>query len=114
VELIVGGKRDPRFGPLVLVGLGGVLAEVLDDVAVALAPVAEAEAEWLVRSLHGAAVLAGVRGRPAVDIAAAARAVAALSRAFAACPALEELDVNPLLVLPDGAVALDARTVLAG
>jgi acyl-CoA synthetase (NDP forming) len=114
VELIVGGKRDPRFGPLVLVGLGGVLAEVLGDVAVALAPVSEAEAERLVRSLHGAALLAGARGRPAVDIAAAARAVAALSRAFAACPALAELDVNPLLVLPAGVLALDARTVLAG
>jgi hypothetical protein len=113
VELIVGARRDPRFGPLVLVGLGGVFAEILDDVAVALAPTTAAEAESLIRSLRGAPLLAGARGRPPLDVAAAAEAVAALSRAVAACPAVEELDVNPLLILPQGCLALDAR-ILAG
>ncbi len=112
VELIVGTKCDPRFGPLLLVGLGGVLAEVMDDVVVALAPVDEREAERLLRSLRGAALLAGVRGRLPLDVAAAARAVTALSRAVAACPDVAELDVNPLLVLRDGVLALDARIVL--
>lgn len=112
VELIVGAKRDPRFGAIVLVGLGGVYAEILDDVAVALAPIDENEAERLVRSLRGAPLLEGARGRPSLDIAAAAHAVAAVSRAAAACAAVAELDVNPLLVLPSGAVALDARVVL--
>ena len=112
VELIVGAKRDPRFGAVVLVGLGGVYAEILDDVAVALAPIGEDEAARLLRSLRGAPLLAGVRGRSPLDISAAARAVAALSRAAAACPAVAELEVNPLLVLPDGAVGLDARVVL--
>jgi acyl-CoA synthetase (NDP forming) len=96
----------------VLVGLGGVFAEVLDVVAVALAPVDEHEAERLLRSLRGAPLLQGVRGRRPLDVAAAALAVAALSRAVAACPAVAELDVNPLLVLQDGVVALDARVVL--
>jgi len=112
VELIVGAKRDPRFGAIVLVGLGGVYAEILDDVAVALAPIDESEAERLVGSLRGAPLLEGARGRPTLDVAAAADAVAAVSRAAAACAAVAELDVNPLLVLPSGAVALDARVVL--
>jgi hypothetical protein len=113
VELIAGIRRDPRFGPLVLVGLGGIYAEILDDVAVALAPVAVEEAERLLGSLRGAPLLEGARGRPALDVAAAAAAVAALSRAAAACPAVAELDVNPLLVLPDGCLALDARVMVA-
>jgi hypothetical protein len=112
VELIVGAKRDARFGPIVLVGLGGVYAEILDDVAVALAPIDERRAERLLRSLRGWPLLDGARGRPSLDIPAAAAAVAAVSRAAAACAAVAELDVNPLLVLPSGAVALDARVVL--
>ncbi len=113
VELIVGAERDPRFGPLILVGLGGVFAEVMDDVAVALAPVDEQEAERMLRALRGVTLLEGVRGRPPLDVAAAARAVAALSRAVAACREVAELDVNPLLVLQDGVLALDARIVLS-
>jgi acetate---CoA ligase (ADP-forming) len=112
VELIVGAKRDPRFGAIVLVGLGGVYAEILDDVAVALAPVDEGQAERLIRSLRGAPLLEGTRGRPPLDIPAAAAAVAAVSRAAAACAAVAELDVNPLLVLPQSAVALDARVLV--
>ena len=112
VELIAGAKRDPRFGAVVLVGLGGVYAEILDDVAVALAPIDEEQAEWLVRALRGAPLLAGARGRSPLDIAAAARAVAAVSRAAAACAAVTELEVNPLLVLPRGAIGLDARVLL--
>jgi len=113
IELIAGAKRDPRFGAVVLVGLGGVYAEILDDVAVALAPVDERTAERLIRSLRGAPLLAGARGRRAVDIAAAARAVAALSRAAAACPEILEIEVNPLLVSDSGTLGLDARIVLA-
>jgi len=113
VELIVGAKRDPRFGAVVLVGLGGVYAELLNDVAVALAPVGEHEAERLLRSLRGAPLLAGARGRRPLDVAAAARAVAAVSRVAAACPAVAELEVNPLLLLADRAVGLDARVLLS-
>ena len=96
-----------------LVGLGGVYAEILDDTAVALAPVGEDEAERMVRSLRGAPLLEGARGRKPLDVAAAARAVAAVSRAAAGCPALAELEVNPLLVLPNCAIGLDARVLLA-
>ncbi len=112
VELVVGATRDPRFGPVVLVGLGGILVETLRDTALALAPLDAAAAERLLRSLRAAGVLDGVRGRPAVDVAAAARAVVALGDAMAAHPEIAELEVNPLLVTPHGAVALDARVAL--
>jgi acyl-CoA synthetase (NDP forming) len=112
VEVIVGCRRDPRFGPLIVVGLGGLYAEVLRDVAVALAPAESDELEALIRSLRGASLLTGARGRPALDIAAVAGAAAALSRLAAAHPEIAEIEVNPLLALPDGAIGLDARVVL--
>jgi acyl-CoA synthetase (NDP forming) len=112
IELVIGATRDPRFGAVVLVGLGGILVETLRDTALALAPLNAVAAEQLLRSLRTAAVLDGVRGRPAVDVAAAARAVAALGDAMAEHPEIAELEVNPLLVTPRGALALDARIVL--
>lgn len=111
-ELLVGARRDPRFGPLVAVAAGGLYAETLRDVAVALAPVDEAIAEELIRSLSSVPLLTGARGRPPLDVAAAARAVAALSRFAAAHPEIAEVEVNPLLVRAHGAVGLDARIVL--
>ena len=113
VELIAGARRDPHFGPLVLVGAGGIHAELLKDTAVALAPVDAAGAAALLRSLRIAPLLLGARGRPPLDLAAAARAVAALSQLAAAHPELAELEANPLLVTPTGCVALDARIVPA-
>ncbi|MFI7241740.1 acetate--CoA ligase family protein [Streptomyces qinglanensis] len=113
VELIVGVNRDPRFGPVAMVGLGGILTETLHDVAFALAPVPPARAERLLRGLRTAGLLAGARGRPAVEVTAAAEAVARITEVAAAHPEIAELEVNPLLVRPDGALALDARAVLA-
>jgi acetate---CoA ligase (ADP-forming) len=112
-ELIVGCRRDTRFGPLVLVGLGGVYAEVLRDVAVTLAPAEPDEVEALILSLRGASLLTGVRGRPPADVASAARAAAALSRLAAEHPEIEEIEINPLLAMPEGTIGLDARVVLA-
>jgi acyl-CoA synthetase (NDP forming) len=115
-EMILGAKRDPVFGPVVLVGLGGVFAEVIGDVAVRPAPVDEAEAMAMLRSLKAVPVLDGARGRPKADLPAAARAIAALSRFAARHEAsIAEIDINPLLVRPagEGAVALDALIVPA-
>ncbi|MFE2550131.1 acetate--CoA ligase family protein [Streptomyces sp. NPDC059355] len=112
IELIVGVNRDPRFGPVALVGLGGVLTETLRDVAFALAPVPARRAGELLRGLRTAALLKGVRGRPAVDVAAAAAVIERVTTVAAAHPEIAELEVNPLLVRPDGALALDARAVL--
>ena len=91
--------------------MGGTATEVLGDVEVALGPVDEHEAERMLRRLRTAALLDEHRGRPALDVAAAARAVSAVSRFAAAHPEIAELEINPLLVTPSGAVALDARIV---
>jgi len=111
VELIVGCLRDPRFGPVVMVGLGGVFAEVLGDTAVALAPVSSDGARTLLTSLRGAPLLAGARGRAPVDLDVLADLVARVSAVAAAHPELAELEVNPVLATPSGALALDARAV---
>jgi acyl-CoA synthetase (NDP forming) len=112
IELIVGSRRDPRFGPVTLVGMGGLYAELLGDFGVALAPVDENDAERLIRSLRGAPLLTGARGRTPLDVPAAARMTAALSRVAAEHPELAELEINPLLVLREGAIGLDARIVV--
>jgi acyl-CoA synthetase (NDP forming) len=111
VELIIGVRRDPSFGPVVVVGMGGVYAEVLQDVAVALAPLTPVVAEELIRSLRGAPLLLGARGRPALDVAAAARAAVSLSQLAAERPDIAEMEINPLLIGRDGVLALDARIV---
>jgi acetate---CoA ligase (ADP-forming) len=112
-ELLVGARRDPRFGPIVVVAAGGIQAELARDTAVALAPINAGAAEALVRSLDAAPLLLGARGRPTLDVGAAARAVAALSSFAAAHPEIAEVEINPLLVGPEGVVGLDARVVLA-
>ena len=111
VELIVGARWDARFGPTVLVGLGGTATEVLGDVQVALGPVDPLEAERMLRRLRAAALFDEHRGRPALAVSSAARAVAAVSWFAAAHSEVAELEINPLLVTPSGAVGLDARIV---
>jgi acyl-CoA synthetase (NDP forming) len=113
VEMAVGVVRDPVFGPVVMVGLGGVFIEVFRDVAFRRCPVTETEAEAMIRSLRGFPLLDGARGRPKADVAALARAVAALSRFGAAAgPRLLSAEINPLMVLPDGQGALAADAVI--
>jgi acetate---CoA ligase (ADP-forming) len=111
IELIIGAGRDPRFGPVAAVGLGGIYTEIFGDVAVGLAPLDVREAERMLYSLRGAPLLAGARGRPPCDVRAAAEAAVALSRVAASHPDIAEIEINPLLVTPDGAVALDARVI---
>lgn len=112
IELIVGMQCDPRFGPVTMVGLGGVYTEVFADVTFALAPVDAGTARELLLRLHSSPLLTGVRGRAAVDIDAAAEAIAAISALAARHPEIQELEVNPLLVTPSGALGLDARIIL--
>ena len=112
VELIVGCVRDRTFGPVVMVGLGGIFTELLGDTACALAPVSSDAARELVLSLQGAPLLLGARGRTPVDLAALAETVSRVSALAAAHPELAELELNPLLAGPAGVLALDARVVL--
>jgi len=111
IELIVGCKRDPRFGPVLLIGFGGIFAELLDDVAVTFAPATAERVSVLLLELRGAALLTGARGRPPLAIGASAEAAAALSRVAAAHPELEAIEINPLLVTEKAAIGLDARAV---
>lgn len=113
-ELILGTVTDPTFGPVVMVGLGGVFAEIFKDTALRLAPVTEDQALDMLRELKAFALLDGARGRRPADIRAAACAVAALSRfAVRHADAVAEIDINPLLVRDagQGAVALDALII---
>jgi acyl-CoA synthetase (NDP forming) len=111
LELLIGVKRDRSFGPVALVGLGGISAELVNDLAVALAPVTVEQGVALIRSLRGAPLLLGYRGRPRLDIEAAARTLSALSQLAAARPEIAEVEINPLLVLERGVLGLDARLV---
>lgn len=108
IECVIGLKHDPVFGPVVMAGLGGVFIEVLKDIVFRRAPVTEAEALAMLDELRGAAILDGVRGKPAADRAALANLIAAVSRFGAAAGGrLRELDVNPVIVDAAGAVAVD-------
>jgi acetate---CoA ligase (ADP-forming) len=110
VELIVGARRDPQFGPLVLVGIGGVLAEVFDDVVVRLAPIDAPHAREMLDELRGSRLLDGVRGRRAANRTAVSQLIAALGQALEANPDWREVDLNPVIVGRD-AVAVDALIV---
>jgi acetyl coenzyme A synthetase (ADP forming)-like protein len=112
VETIVGANRDPQFGPLVLFGLGGVFVEVFEDTTLRLAPVDAAEARRMTRDVRAAPLLSGARGRDPIDRAAVADVVARLSRLVADVPDILELDVNPLVALPEGVRAVDLRLTL--
>jgi len=115
VELIAGVKRDDLFGPVVVAGAGGIFVEVLADVALRLPPLDEREATAMLEELRVAPLLRGARGRPVADVAATARVLMRLGElALDLGPRLGELDVNPLLVLPEGhgALAADALIVL--
>jgi acyl-CoA synthetase (NDP forming) len=107
-EAIVGYRDDPVVGPLVLVGAGGTLAELYKDFAVGLAPVSAAEAEAMIASVKGLAVIRGYRNMPRGDVKALAKAVAAFSTLGSA---VREAEINPLMVQAQGVVAVDARVV---
>ncbi|PTH86641.1 pimeloyl-CoA synthetase [Streptomyces sp. A244] len=114
VEMVVGVAHDDLFGPTVTVGLGGVLVEVLRDTAVGVPPFGEEQARDMLAGLRGRALLDGVRGRPAADLDALVEVVLRVQRmALELGDQLAELDINPLMVLPQGqgAVALDALAV---
>jgi acetyltransferase len=113
IELIVGVKRDPVFGTVMMVGAGGVTAEVLGDRALGLPPLNERLARRMLESLRIGPLLKGYRGRRAVDVEGLVEVLMRLSYLIADTPAIAELDVNPLFVTPEGITALDARIVLA-
>lgn len=112
-EVLIGVKQDVVFGSMLLVGLGGIWVEVLGDVAMRLCPVGESEALAMLGELRGKALLDGGRGRPVADVAALAAMASSVSQFAARTPGLLELDLNPVMALREGALAVDARIVFA-
>lgn len=115
-EVILGGKQDPVFGPILLFGLGGVFVEVLEDVVWRVAPISRKEASLMIQSLRGAGILQGVRGAPPSDIRVLEDLLVRLSRMLVDLPGIREIDINPVMVFETGrgAEALDIRIIPGG
>lgn len=115
VEVILGATRDPGFGPMCMFGLGGIFVEALKDVTFRLAPMSELSAENMIRSIKAYRVLKGIRGNPPTDIEALKDSILRLSQMVADHPEISELDINPLIVYPEGkgCMVADGRILLA-
>jgi acyl-CoA synthetase (NDP forming) len=115
-EIVIGGLRDPDFGPLVMVGLGGIFVEVLADVSFRICPISRLDAEEMIADLKGAAILNGARGRKPVSVDAIIDVLLKVGGEDGLLmrygEEIKELDVNPLIVSDNGAVAVDARFIL--
>jgi acetyl coenzyme A synthetase (ADP forming)-like protein len=111
-ETIVGVTRDPQFGPLVMVGLGGIFVEVMEDTAFRVAPVSEPEVREMFEALDSMPLLYGARGREPADIDALVETIQRVSQLVTDFPAITELDINPAVALPDGVAAVDLRLTL--
>ncbi len=106
-EFIIGALRDESFGPVVMIGSGGIMAELLHDTVFRLAPIDAREAERAIRQTRAARLLDGFRGSPALPIGPLAEAMAAASVLIAETPDMTELDINPFILGPDGGAAAD-------
>lgn len=113
IEVIVGATTDPQFGPVMMFGLGGVFVEVLKDVAFRIVPLEPRDAAQMVREIRGLPVLQGARGAQPADLPALEALIVKVSQFVAAHPEVAELDLNPVFAYPNGALAVDARIVLA-
>ncbi|MDE7101172.1 MAG: acetate--CoA ligase family protein, partial [Bacteroidales bacterium] len=109
MEIFAGVKYEPKFGHMILCGLGGIFIEVLKDVKSGLAPITAATAKTMIEGLKGYKMLQGVRGQEGVNIEAFAKVVESLSKLVAVAPEIQEMDINPLLGNAKGVVAVDAR-----
>ena len=111
-EVIVGVRRDPQFGPLIMFGMGGVYVEVLTDLAFRIAPVNRTDALDMIHETKAGQLLSGLRGQAAGNVEAVADCIVSLSRLALDFPQIREVEINPLLVSAVEAVALDGRIVL--
>jgi len=112
IEVIVGMTKDPQFGPVLMFGLGGVLVEVLKDVAFRVVPINERDARQMVHEIKGYPLLEGYRGQEPADVTRLEELLLKVSRFIEQHPEVAELDLNPVFAYKDGALAVDARIVL--
>jgi acetyltransferase len=111
-ETIVGVNRDPQFGPLVMFGLGGIFVEIMEDTSFRVAPVSEPEVREMLGEIRAAPLLHGARGRTPADVDALVAVIQRVSQLVTDFPAITELDVNPVVAMPDGVAAVDLRLTL--
>ena len=109
VELIVGGKRDPQFGPVIAFGLGGIFVEVFKDITLRVCPIDRGEARRMLHEIRGYPLLAGARNTKPVDEEALAGLLVAVSKLMHDHEEIKELDINPVIAYPRGYIAVDAR-----
>ena len=113
-EVIIGALRDPQFDGVVMFGLGGVFVEVLKDVSFRIAPIDEEEALSMLREIKGYPLLTGFRGEEKADLKAIAKIISAVSEMIMRERYIQEMDINPLIAYPRGAIAVDARIIREG
>lgn len=112
-EVIMGMTRDANFGPVIMFGLGGILVEVLKDVAFRIVPLEKCDAVEMTNELKGKKLLEGYRGQEPVDVAFLHEMLVKLSDFIQATPGIEEIDMNPVFAYRDGAIVVDARIILS-
>jgi acyl-CoA synthetase (NDP forming) len=112
VEVIIGMSKDAQFGPVLMFGLGGVLVEILKDVAFRIVPLVKRDAKEMIREIKGFPLLQGYRGSEPVDVDNLESLLLKVSEFVDKTPAIKELDLNPIFAYKDGAVAVDARVIL--
>jgi acyl-CoA synthetase (NDP forming) len=111
IEVVVGLSHDRTFGPVIMFGLGGIFVEALQDVAFRVVPLQPRDARTMIQEIHGFAILQGARGAPAVDLGALEELLLTLSTIAEQHPEIQEIDLNPVVAYPTGALAVDARVV---
>jgi len=112
VEIIIGTKIDDQFGPVIMYGLGGVLVEILKDVAFRVLPISPSWATKMIEDTRSAAILGGVRGQPPSDKKAIKQTLLMVSEIIESYPEIEEMDLNPVIVHEKGVNVVDARIIL--
>ena len=112
VEVIIGMSKDATFGPVLMFGMGGVLVEILQDVAFRIVPLSPRDAEDMLHDIKGLPLLQGYRGAPPANLQALSAILLTLSDFVAATPAIKEIDLNPVYAYDDSALAVDARIIL--
>lgn len=111
IELIVGGRKDPQFGPLILFGLGGIFVEILRDVSIRVCPIKMSDAEEMIDEIKGSPLLKGARGTAPVDRKKLAELLVNVSRMLYENEEICELDLNPIIAYKDGYLAVDVRVI---
>jgi acyl-CoA synthetase (NDP forming) len=112
VEIIIGTKIDDQFGPVIMVGLGGILVEVLKDVSFRVLPITRSSAKGMLSEIKSAPILDGIRGEPPVDKKAIVDLLLNVSEIVESYPEIQEIDLNPVIASNDGLLVVDARIIL--